>query len=37
MASRCLESRETGAQGDVEERSRRKGVEVVVCLDKNVG
>jgi hypothetical protein len=37
MAGGCFESGETGAQGDVEERSRREGVEVVMCRDEDVG
>jgi hypothetical protein len=37
MAGGCFEGGETCAQGNVEERSWREGVEVVMCRDEYVG
>ena len=37
MAGGCFESGEAGAEGNVEERSRRKRVQVVMCRDEEIG
>ena len=37
MAGGCFERGETGAQGDMEERPRGQGVEVVMSRDEAIG